>query len=67
MTNLLRVALLFCDARCTFVQLRFSNNIAAARDGFSWFPLARALDGQILAEKQGTDGMMQPLTILPIP
>jgi hypothetical protein len=33
--NLLRVALLPCDARCTFVQLRFSDNIAAARDGFS--------------------------------
>jgi len=41
--NLLRVALLFCDAPrrrtgCTLVQLRFSNNIAAARDGFSRFP-----------------------------
>jgi hypothetical protein len=36
--NLLRVALLFCDARCTSVQLRFSNNIAAARYGFSMPP-----------------------------
>jgi hypothetical protein len=34
-TNLLRVALLPSDARCTLVQLRFSDNIAAARDGFS--------------------------------
>jgi len=31
--NLLRVALSACDARCTTVQLRFSANIAAARDG----------------------------------
>jgi hypothetical protein len=36
--NLLRVALLFCDARCTNVQLRFSNSIAAARDGFARWP-----------------------------
>jgi hypothetical protein len=35
MKNLLRVALSVCDARCTFVQLRFSTNIAAARYGFS--------------------------------
>lgn len=33
--NLLRVALLAADARCTPVQLRFSASIAAARDGFS--------------------------------
>jgi hypothetical protein len=33
--NLLRVALAAFDARCTFVQLRFSTTIAAARDGFS--------------------------------
>jgi hypothetical protein len=37
--NLLRVALLVCDARCTLVQLRFSTNTAAARDGFSRFLL----------------------------
>ncbi|WP_229513001.1 hypothetical protein [Massilia sp. AB1] len=30
--KLLRVALSSCDARCTKVQLRFSDNIAAARD-----------------------------------
>jgi len=36
--NLLRVALLCCDARCTLVQLRFSHSIAAARDGFSKYP-----------------------------
>jgi len=35
--NLLRVALLACDARCTQVQLRFSVDIAAARYGFSGF------------------------------
>jgi len=33
--NLLRVAVLACDARCTEVQLRFSAKTAAARDGFS--------------------------------
>jgi hypothetical protein len=33
--NLLRVALAFCDARYTPVQLRFSTTIVAARDGFS--------------------------------
>jgi hypothetical protein len=32
--NLLRVALSHCDAHCTFVQLRFSTNIASARYGF---------------------------------
>jgi hypothetical protein len=32
--NLLRVADFVCDARCTFVQLRFSTKSAAARDGF---------------------------------
>jgi hypothetical protein len=32
--NLLRVAELVCDARCTFVQLRFSTSSAAARYGF---------------------------------
>jgi hypothetical protein len=37
--NLLRVALSVCDARCTLVQLRFSTNTAAARDGFSSFLL----------------------------
>jgi hypothetical protein len=30
-----------CDARCTFVQLRFSNAIAAARDGFSRCPFVK--------------------------
>jgi hypothetical protein len=37
--KLLRVALPFCDARCTNVQLRVSNDIAAARDGFSRLPM----------------------------
>ena len=32
--NLLRVAFSVCDARCTLVQLRFSTETAAARDGF---------------------------------
>jgi hypothetical protein len=32
--NLLRVAALACDARCTNVQLRFSAKSAAARYGF---------------------------------
>jgi hypothetical protein len=38
--NLLRVALSHCDAHCTFVQLRFSCDIAAARDSFSRPPTA---------------------------
>jgi len=32
--NLLRVVLSHCDAHCTIVQLRFSYDSAAARDGF---------------------------------
>jgi hypothetical protein len=37
--NLLRVALPVCDARCTFVQLRFSTSTASARYGFVRFLL----------------------------
>ena len=39
--NLLRVGLSACDARCTFVQLRFSANTPSARYGFSRIPKRR--------------------------
>jgi len=35
--NLLRVAMSGCDAHCTKVQLRFSPDTAAARNGSSRF------------------------------
>jgi hypothetical protein len=41
--NLLRVAFSVCDARCTLVQLRFSTETAAARDGFQSVPVVRPI------------------------
>jgi hypothetical protein len=48
LVNLPRVALLACDARCTFVQLRFSAKIAAARYGF------RGLRGVVKGKEAGS-------------